>query len=67
MSGEDCPGVDDPVFLGGGIDVPEADGVVVRRAQQVAVKVGVPGQAVALLLVPAESGVGEMVVKNKKK
>ena len=39
---EDCLGVDDLVLLGRGVDVPEADGVVVRGGEQVAVQVGVP-------------------------
>ena len=53
MTCENGLGVDDLV-LGGGVDVPQADGVVVGGRQQVAVEVGVPRQTVALLLVTAQ-------------
>ena len=46
------------VFLGRAVDVPEADGVVVGGGEEVPVQVGVPAQAVALLLVAAQSQVG---------
>lgn len=39
------------VFFGGGVDVPQADGVVVAGGQEVAVQVRVPRETVALLLV----------------
>ena len=58
VSGEDGLGVDDLVLLGRGVDVPQADGVVVAGRQQVPVQVGVPGQAVPLLLVAAQLQVG---------
>ena len=46
VPGENRLGVDDLVLLGRGVDVPEADGVVVRGGEQVAVQVGIPGQTV---------------------
>ena len=42
VPGEDRLGVDDLVLLGGGVDVPQADGVVVAGGEEVAVDVGVP-------------------------
>ena len=37
-----------------GVDVPEADGVIVAGGEEVAVEVGVPGQPVTFLLVTTE-------------
>ena len=54
---EDGLSVDNLVLLGGGIDVPQADGVVVTGREEVSVEVGIPGQAVALLLVTPQSQV----------
>ena len=58
VSCEDRLGIDDLVLLGGGVDVPEADGVVVAGGEEVSVEVGVPGEAVALLLVTSQPQVG---------
>ena len=38
---ENCLSVDDLVLLGGGVDVQQADGVVIRGGQQVPDQVGV--------------------------
>ena len=51
---ENSLGVDDLVLLGSGVDVPQTDGVVIGGGQQVAVQVGVPGEAVAFLLVSSQ-------------
>ena len=39
---ENCLSVNDLVLLGFGVDVPQADGVVVRGGQEVAIQVRVP-------------------------
>lgn len=54
VSRENGLGVDHPVLFGRGVDVPQADSVVVGGAEEVPVQVGVPGQAVAFFLVAAE-------------
>ena len=54
------------VFLGRAVDVPEADGVVVGGGEEVPVQVGVPAQAVALLLVAAQSQVGVALEEQKE-
>ena len=43
------------VLFGRSVDVPQADCVVVRRRQQVPVKVRVPGQTVSFLLVASQA------------
>ena len=65
VAGEDGLGVDHLVLLGRAVDVPEADGVVVGGGEEVAVQVGVPAQAVALLLVAAQAQVGVALKKGQ--
>ena len=58
VSCEDSLSVNDLVLLGGGVDVPEADGVVVTGREEMSVEVGVPREAVALLLMTSQPQVG---------
>ncbi len=55
MPSEDSLGVDHAILLRSRVDVPQADRVIVRRAQQVPVQVRVPRQSVALLLMATET------------
>ena len=55
---EDRLRVDYLVLLGSGVDVPQADRMVIAGREQVPVEVRVPGQPVALLLVPSQSQIG---------
>ena len=55
---EDCLRVDYLVLLRSGVDIPQADRVVIAGREQVPVEVWVPGQPVALLLVPSQSQIG---------
>lgn len=57
VSGEDVLCVDDTIFLGRRVDVPQANGVIVRGRQQVSVQVRIPRQTVAFLLVAAKTQV----------
>ena len=51
---ENCLSVDNLVLLRGGVNVPQANSVVIGRRKEVTIQIRVPGQTVSFLLVPPE-------------
>jgi hypothetical protein len=57
VSSENGLGINDLVFFGCSIDIPQADGVIVTGGQEMTVQVRVPRQAIAFLLVASQTQV----------
>ncbi|KAG8238969.1 hypothetical protein J437_LFUL013950, partial [Ladona fulva] len=57
VTGKDGLSIDDSWLLGSGIDIPQANGMIIGSTQKVAIQIRIPGQPVPFLLMTTESQV----------